>query len=106
MPRVYQLERASCDLVEHFIYLAENASLVIAERFLEKAEASFDELASSPLMGAPLTLRNPELADMLKLRVEGFDNILIFYVPHPDGVSIVRVLHAAQDWWGLFGIVP
>jgi toxin ParE1/3/4 len=27
----------------------------------------------------------------------------VFYEPRPDGVSIVRVLHAASDWWGLLG---
>ena len=30
--------------------------------------------------------------------------ILIFYMPPQNGVSIVRVLHAAQDWWSLLGI--
>lgn len=29
---------------------------------------------------------------------------LIFYRPCEDGVAIVRVLHAAQDWWNLLGI--
>jgi toxin ParE1/3/4 len=30
--------------------------------------------------------------------VSDFDNYLVFYVPHTEGVSIVRVLHAATDW--------
>jgi plasmid stabilization system protein ParE len=29
---------------------------------------------------------------------------LIFYVPRTNGVSIVRVLYATQDWWQLFGV--
>ena len=41
---------------------------------------------------------------MRKWRVKDFDNHLIFYLPRPDGVSIVRVLHAASDWWSLLGI--
>ncbi|WP_084226817.1 type II toxin-antitoxin system RelE/ParE family toxin [Nitrosospira sp. NpAV] len=41
---------------------------------------------------------------MRKWRVKDFDNVLIFYLPRPDGVLIVRVLHAARDWWGLLGI--
>jgi toxin ParE1/3/4 len=36
--------------------------------------------------------------------VKGFDNRLVFYEPRPDGVSIVRVLHAASDWWGVLGL--
>ena len=30
----------------------------------------------------------------------------IFYRLRPTGVSVVRILHAAQDWWGLLGIIP
>ncbi len=46
----------------------------------------------------------PELAGMRKWRINDFDNYLIFYLPRPDGVSIVRVLYSAQDWWSLLGI--
>ena len=40
MPRVTQRAAARRDLVEHFVYLAENAGLNTAERFLTNAEAS------------------------------------------------------------------
>ena len=59
MPKVYQHAAAKRDLVEHFVYLAENAGLAIAERFLTNAEASFNDLAGQPMIGAPLTLRHP-----------------------------------------------
>jgi hypothetical protein len=29
---------------------------------------------------------------------------MIFYMPRQDGVSIVRVLHAARDWWGMLEV--
>ena len=61
MPKVYQRTAARRDLVEHFVYLAENASIDTAERFLAYAEASFDDLAEQPKMGAPLTLKRREL---------------------------------------------
>ena len=103
MPTVTKREAARRDLVEHFVYLAEEAGLDVAERFLANAEASFNDLAQQPEMGAPLTLKHPALANVRKWRVNGFDNHLVFYEPRPDGVSIVRVLHAARDWWGLLG---
>ncbi len=56
MPKVYQRAAARRDLVEHFVYLAESASLDTAERFLANAEASFNDLTGQPKMGAPLTL--------------------------------------------------
>jgi toxin ParE1/3/4 len=52
-------------------------------------------------MGAPMRLRSPELAQMRKWRIAGFDNVSIFYKPCADGVTVVRILHAAQDWWRL-----
>ena len=104
MSKVCQRATARRDLVEHFVNLAENAGLDTAERFLAHAEASFDDLAGQPMMGAPLTLESPEMAGLRKWRVKDFDNYLIFYMPRPDGVSIVRVLYATRDWWGLLGM--
>ena len=106
MPKVYQRAPARRDLVEHFVYLAENAGLDTAERFLTNAQASFSDLAGQPMIGAALTPRHSELAGIRKWRVKDFDDHLIFYLPRPDGVSIVRVLHAARDWWGLLGLMP
>lgn len=103
MPIVSKRESAKRDLVEHFVYLAENAGLDVADRFLSSAESSFMDLARQPKMGAPLTLKHPDLANIRKWRVKDFDNHLVFYEPRPDGVSIVRVLHAASDWWALLG---
>lgn len=104
MPTVYQHAAVKRDLVEQFIYLAEQAGLDTAERFLSNAETSFNDLARQPLIGAPLTLRHPNLANMRKWHITDFENHLIFYTPHPDGVSIVRLLHAARDWWSLLGL--
>ena len=36
---------------------------------------------------------------------EDFEYILLFYLPRPVGASIVRVMHAAQDWWERLGII-
>lgn len=104
MPTVYQRAAARRDLVEQFVYLAEQAGLDMAERFLTNAEASFNDLALQPMIGAPLILQHPTLAGIRKWRIKDFDNHLIFYLPHADGESIVRVLHAARDWWSVLGI--
>ncbi len=101
---VYKRAAARRDLIAHFVYLAENAGITTADRFLANAEASFSDLAQHPEMGAPLTLNHPQLAGLRKWRITEFEKFLVFYFPRPNGVSIVRVLHAAQDWWGLLGI--
>ena len=104
MSKVRQRAAARRDLVEQFVYLAENAGLDTAERFLTNAEATFNDLAGQPMIGAPLTSQHPALVDLRKWRVNEFDNHLIFYLPRPDGVSIIRVLYAARDWGNLLGI--
>jgi toxin ParE1/3/4 len=101
MARLRQHAAARSDLIEHFLYLAEEAGEAAAHRFLDEAEASFATLLRNPGIGAPVALRRPELAGLRKWRVSGFDNFLIFYLPKHDGVAVVRVLHAATDWWGL-----
>jgi toxin ParE1/3/4 len=104
MPIVTKREAARRDLVAHFIYLAESAGLSVAEHFLRNAESSFADLACQPQMGALLMVRHPDLAGFRKWRVKEFNDHLIFYQPRPGGVSIVRVLHAASDWWGVLGL--
>jgi toxin ParE1/3/4 len=99
VPVIFKRAAARRDLVEHYVYLAENATPEVAERFLERAEESFAQLLEQPLMGAPLTLRRAELAGVRKWHVREFESVLIFYLARPNGISIVRVLHAAQDWW-------
>lgn len=74
------------------------------DRFLTNARSTFADLAEQPQIGAPLQLSNPPLEHMRKWRVRGFEKYLVFYPPRPDGVSVIRVLHASRDWWGLFGI--
>jgi len=102
---IHKRASARRDLVENYVYLAENAGIETAERFLTNAGRSFADLAKHPGMGAPLSLRSPRMAGLRKWQVSGFERMLIFYLPRASGVSIVRVLHAAQDWWNLLGIL-
>jgi toxin ParE1/3/4 len=103
--KVYTRSSARRDLVEHYVYLAEHAGIDTAERFLSCFHESANDLARNPEMGVAVLLRNPKLTGMRKWRVNGFERYLIFYLPRPDGVSLVRVLHAAQDWWELLGLL-
>jgi toxin ParE1/3/4 len=98
--RIRQVARL--DLVDRYVYLAENAGKTVAERFFVNAEKSFADLARQPMMGSPVELGYPELAGLRKWSIAGFENVLVFYRPYDGGVPIIRVLHAAQDWWRLF----
>ncbi|MGE0705737.1 MAG: type II toxin-antitoxin system RelE/ParE family toxin [Vicinamibacterales bacterium] len=104
MRQVFTRAAAKQDLIKHVAYLGEHADLDTAERFLSSAETSFELLATQPEMGPLLVLRHPDLVGLRKWRVADFENVLIFYQPDADGVTIVRVLHAARDWWTLPGL--
>ncbi|MBK1705098.1 type II toxin-antitoxin system RelE/ParE family toxin [Halochromatium glycolicum] len=104
MARVYQRATARRDLIQHVVHLAETAGDETADRFLTNARSTFADLAEQPQIGAYLNLSNPALKHMRKWRVRGFEKYLVFYLPRPDGMSVIRVLHASRDWWGLFGI--
>lgn len=106
MPQVRIRAAARRDLIAHYVYLYENAGAEIAERFLTCAEESFSDLVGHAEIGSPLTLRRAELAGMRKWHVKEFEKFLIFYMSSQGGVSVVRVLHAVQDWWGLLGLLP
>ena len=73
MKAVSKREAARRDLVELFVYLAETAGLDMADRLLANAESRFADLARQPMMGRPLTLTRPELANIRKWRVKDFD---------------------------------
>ena len=105
MAAVHKRARAKRDMVEHYVYLAGEAGIETAERFLLSAEKSFDDLSLHPGMGSRLSLRRPELPGLRKWQVKGFEKFLIFYLPRPGAVSIIRVLHASQDWWGSLGVL-
>lgn len=92
MSKVYKRAAAERDLIE------------TADRFLRNAEESFSDLLEHPGIGPALSLGEPRLAGLRRWQIKGFTKFLMFYVPHKDGVTIVRVLHGSQDWWDSLGI--
>jgi len=98
MARVVRREAAKRDLVRHFVYLAENATLKIARSFKDAAHDTFVALSEAPEMGAPHKIRQGKFAGIRLWRVNGFERYLIAYRPIKEGVAIERVFHAAQDY--------
>lgn len=104
MLSVHIRAQARQDLAGHYVYLAEHGGEAVAERFLTCAGTSFRDLAERPAMATLLQTRAPGLSGMRKWRIKGFESFLIFYLTRHDGISIVRVLHTARDWWHLLDI--
>lgn len=90
------------DLDQIHAYISED-NPEAADRVLEAALATFQDLARMPDMGRPRIFKHSELSGIRSLRVAGFRNYLVFYRSEAGGVSIVRVLHGARDLDALFG---
>lgn len=88
---------ALSDLADQFNWLEHEAGVDAAERFLLNAEGEFSKLAETPGLGTLLDIDSAKLRSIRKWRVPTFPNHLIFYLPRPGGISIVRVLHGARD---------
>ncbi|MEZ2147045.1 type II toxin-antitoxin system RelE/ParE family toxin [Bradyrhizobium sp. DN5] len=62
-----------------------------ADTLLDRIDATFNMLAETPFAGRDRSELRAEL------RSFPVGNYLIFYVPTPDGVEIIRVMHGRQD---------
>jgi toxin ParE1/3/4 len=90
MPRIVVRPRASVDLAEIWAFIAED-SIKHADKFAALIDDHFRALARRPHIGRS----RPELAPDLRSFPVG--QYVIFYLPLPKGVEIVRVLHGARD---------
>jgi toxin ParE1/3/4 len=102
MPKLLVSPQACEDLDQIHCYLF-HRDPEAADRVLEAALTTFEDLAETPGMGRPRVFQHAELSGLRSFRVRGFPNYLIFYRAVADGIEIVRVLHAARDLDALFG---
>ena len=84
-------DRADEDLFEISLYLARQASIETAERFIQDLHRKFALLADNPGLGR----RREDLLHSLRSIPQG--NYVIFYRADPDSILIVRVLHGSRD---------
>ncbi|MGD0482018.1 MAG: type II toxin-antitoxin system RelE/ParE family toxin [Terracidiphilus sp.] len=90
------------DLREVAAYLLIEASEAVAVRFEKAVQNATHTLAGMPGIGVPCSFRNPELHDMRRLTVKGFENWLLFYRDTEDRIDVIRVLHGARDIAAVF----
>jgi toxin ParE1/3/4 len=104
LPRATISPAARRDLDGHILWLRAEADAETAIRCARAAIDTFGKLAGSPNIGPPVPSINRRLANIRKWKINGFPKMLIFYLPSKEGVEIIRVLHAAQDWWALLDV--
>jgi toxin ParE1/3/4 len=101
-PSVTFRPRARLDLLEQFLYLADQATAEVAERYFTAVDQTCARLAKQPRSGTPYDSGVARLEGVRRVPVSGFTAYLLFYMPHADGIDVVRVLHGARDIEHLF----
>ncbi len=95
MPSIASTPRAQADLLEIWLFIANN-SRSAADRLLMRFEEILETLAQHPLIGRS----REELAPDLRSFPIG-DNI-IYYRPLDNGIEVIRVLHSSRDLGFIF----
>jgi toxin ParE1/3/4 len=103
MPRLLVHDRAKSDLDDIADFIAAG-SIDSALRFYQAARDAFSLLADFPGAGARQSVPDPTFADLRTWPITGFRKYLVCYLPLPDGVEVLRVIHGARDVNRVFGV--
>ena len=87
---------AERDLVDIWVYIARD-NPDAADRVYLAAESTFKTLAATPRMGTLCQSKRAQLEGMRFFPVSKFQSYVIYYREQPNGIEIVRILHAHMD---------
>lgn len=91
MPRLLLTQIAQSDMLEAWLYIAED-NPTAADRVLAAIENEANALLAQPLMGRA----RPELAEGVRSWPTSALYTL-YYLSEPQGITVLRVLHHARD---------
>ena len=91
MHSIVQSSLAEQDLIEIWVYTAEEWGLAQADTYLEELATGIDQLREYPMMG---TARDELRKNYRALTV---NQHTVFYVVSDDVVEVIRVLHKSVD---------
>ncbi len=89
-------------IAEQAEYLGQEASLNVAEQFIEAVKETTVQLAKTPYLGFTREFRNAKLRSVRVWRVKGFEKYLIFYIQKQDVIEFFYLIHSARDYRRLF----
>jgi toxin ParE1/3/4 len=92
-----QRPRSRLDLLEQYVYFGEQSGVELAERYVAAVEETCSRLAAQPESGRLYDSGIRHLRGMRRCPVAGFEKYLIFYIPGPSGIDLIRVLQGPRD---------
>jgi toxin ParE1/3/4 len=96
MPKFILSEYVEPELEAIWEYIAID-NIDAADRFIEAAYGTIQQLARMPGMGRKRDFPHTRLRQLRSFRVKDFENYLVFYGPIADGIEVFHVVHGARD---------
>ena len=100
--RVVPTTAALEDITEIACYFREK-SQTVAAKFIQFLDITYEQLTRMPELGTKKDFAHPEMQNVRIWPVKKYRNYLLFYRIEEDRILILRVLHGARDYEGLFG---
>ena len=94
--RIVISDGAADDVFQIALYIAQD-SPVAADRFVIAARRAYEFLVRFPRAGTPYRTQFPALRGLRSYRIREFPGYRVFYVPHPDDVEVLYVIHGSRD---------
>lgn len=88
---------AEQDILRQIAWYAEKGLPAISRRFHASVLDAIDALLAMPDAGLPKLTNNHQLAGLRSWQVKGFDAFRVYYLVHPELLTIVRILHGKRD---------
>jgi len=86
------------DLLRQYrYYLIEQETEGIADRFLEAAQETIQQIALHPGIGSPKIFNHPALAGLRSASLRRFPAIRAYYLFSGNTIRVLRVLHGKRD---------
>ena len=95
--------QATADIDDAARSIAVDLSPAMATAFLHRLTDTLVGLEAFPHSGSPVDPPPANFPDLRYRPVTRFPSRVVYYVPTPTGIRVVRVLHAHQDTAGAFG---
>ncbi len=96
MPSILVTPAAEEDLINIWLYIARDNEEA-ADRVYQAAENTFEILADFPHMGTLYHPRRIQLKGVRFFPINKFHSYFIYYRDQPEGIEVLRVLHAHME---------
>lgn len=101
-PEIIVQPQAELDLIDHFEYLALHANEATARKFLNSIMMACELLSEMPELGSVRRFKRKDLRNIRLWPLRDFREYLLFYKPLNTGITLIRLIHAKEDYMRKF----